>query len=73
MQKRDFGFWSVQIPGWLLLAYLVYAQAIPAFDYQLGVLDRPTHYCAVGTLGPVSAGVAAVIFLETTLSIGCNS
>jgi len=37
MQKRDFGFWTVQIPGWLLLAYLVYAQAIPAFDYQLGV------------------------------------
>jgi hypothetical protein len=27
----------LQIPGWLLLAYLVYAQAIPAFDYQLGV------------------------------------
>lgn len=24
-------------PGWLLLAYLVYAQAIPAFDYDLGV------------------------------------
>ena len=27
----------LQIPGWLLLAYLVYAQAIPAFDYELGV------------------------------------
>jgi hypothetical protein len=27
----------LQIPGWLLFAYLVYAQAIPAFDYQLGV------------------------------------
>jgi len=37
MQERDFSFWSVQIPGWLLLAYLVYAQAIPAFDYQIGV------------------------------------
>jgi hypothetical protein len=37
MHRRDFGYWSVQIPGWLLLAYLVYAQAIPAFDYQLGV------------------------------------
>jgi hypothetical protein len=24
-------------PGWLLLFYLVYAQAIPAFDYDLGV------------------------------------
>ena len=27
----------LQIPGWLLLVYLVYAQAIPAFDYELGV------------------------------------
>jgi len=27
----------LQIPGWLLLAYLVYAQAIPAFDYELGI------------------------------------
>jgi hypothetical protein len=25
------------IPGWILLTYLVYAQAIPAFDYELGV------------------------------------
>jgi hypothetical protein len=27
----------LQGPGWLLLLYLIYAQAIPAFDYQLGV------------------------------------
>lgn len=30
--------WWLQIPGWILLAYLVYAQAIPAFDYELGVV-----------------------------------
>lgn len=30
-------FWLLQGPGWLLMAYLVYAQAIPAFDYELGV------------------------------------
>lgn len=35
--QRDPGFWSLHIPGWLLLVYLVYAQAIPAFDYDLGV------------------------------------
>ena len=29
--------WYLQVPGWFLLAYLVYAQAIPAFDYELGV------------------------------------
>lgn len=27
----------VQVPGWLLLLYLVYAQVPAAFDYQLGV------------------------------------
>ncbi len=37
MVKRDIGFWLLQGPGWLLLTYLVYAQAIPAFDYDLGV------------------------------------
>ena len=35
--KRDFSFWLVQAPGWLLLFYLIYAQAIPAFSYDLGV------------------------------------
>ena len=37
MNRRRLDFWSVVIPGWLLFAYLVYAQAIPAFDYDLGV------------------------------------
>jgi hypothetical protein len=35
--KRDSDFWWVQGPGWLLFIYLIYAQAIPAFDYDLGV------------------------------------
>ena len=33
--RRD--LFLVQIPGWLLLLYLVYAQAPAAFDYELGV------------------------------------
>ena len=37
MADRPAGFWVIQVPGWLLLIYLVYAQAIPAFDYDLGV------------------------------------
>ncbi len=37
MIKRDINFWSIQVPGWLLLLYLVYAQAIPAFNYETGV------------------------------------
>jgi hypothetical protein len=35
--KRSIGFWFLQGPGWLLLLYLIYAQAIPAFDYDLGI------------------------------------
>jgi hypothetical protein len=35
--KRDIGFWLLQVPGWLLLLYLIYAQAIPAFSYDMGV------------------------------------
>ena len=37
MQKRRLAFWVVQGPGWLLLIYLIYAQGIAAFDYELGV------------------------------------
>jgi hypothetical protein len=35
--KRGFSFWALQIPGWLLLIYLIYAQGITAFNYDLGV------------------------------------
>jgi hypothetical protein len=37
MANRGVGFWLLQGPGWLLLVYLVYAQGLPAFDYELGV------------------------------------
>jgi hypothetical protein len=47
MNDRGVGFWVVQGPGWLLLLYLIVAQAVPAFDYQLGVL--------MGTQEPASA------------------
>jgi len=30
-------WWTLQATGWLFLAYLIYAQLIPVFDYQLGV------------------------------------
>ena len=46
MTVREQGFWWIQVPGWVLLAYLVYAQAIPAFDYELGVqmgTQEPAH------------------------------
>lgn len=33
----DFAFWIVQVPGWLLFAYLLAAQCTAAFSYSLGV------------------------------------
>lgn len=36
-RKRSLGFWMLQGPGWLLLIYLIYAQGISAFGYELGV------------------------------------
>ena len=35
--KHNLAFWSLQCPGWLLLIYLIYAQGISAFSYELGV------------------------------------
>ena len=47
MRIRSVEVWLVQCPGWLLLVYLIYAQAIPAFDYEFGV--------QMGTQEPASA------------------
>jgi hypothetical protein len=37
MFRRGVSFWLLQVPGWLLLIYLIYAQGVPALDYDLGV------------------------------------
>jgi hypothetical protein len=46
MTHRRIEFWILQAMGWLLVLYLVYAQAIPAFDYDLGI--------AMGTQEPAT-------------------
>lgn len=52
MADRGIDFWMIQVPGWLLLSYLVYAQAIPAFDYELGIAmgtqEAAEHITEVG-------------------------
>jgi len=35
--QRGIAFWAIQGFGWLLLIYLIYAQAISAFNYDWGV------------------------------------
>ncbi|MFC1859513.1 hypothetical protein ACFL9U_16010 [Thermodesulfobacteriota bacterium] len=37
IKKRAVSFWFLQGPGWFLLIYLVLAQGITAFSYDLGV------------------------------------
>ena len=38
MKKKHSGsFWILQVPGWLLLVYLICAQGVTAFGYELGV------------------------------------
>lgn len=44
-KRREKSFWLIQIPGWILLIYLVYAQGITAFGYDIGV--------SMGTQEPV--------------------
>ncbi len=44
-REHGFAFWALQGSGWLLLIYLIYAQGISAFSYELGV--------AMGTQEPV--------------------
>ena len=34
-KHRALNGWILQATGWLLVAYLTYAQLIPAFDYEL--------------------------------------
>jgi len=46
-REHGLAFWALQGPGWLLLIYLIYAQGITAFSYELGV--------AMGTQEPVEA------------------
>lgn len=36
-ENRGFTFWALQVSGWLLTLYLVVAQGLTAFSYQLGV------------------------------------
>ena len=35
--RHSASFWLLQVPGWLLLVYLIYAQGIAAFGYDIGV------------------------------------
>jgi hypothetical protein len=60
--RRDAAFWMFQGPGWLLLLYLIYAQAIPAIDYELGV--------SLGTQEPAEAVTAVGVAFWYGFALG---
>ena len=49
----DFGFWLIQVPGWLMVLYLAVTQCVSAFSYETGVRmgaqEPATQITAVGT------------------------
>ena len=66
MKNRNIGFWVIQGPGWLLLLYLVYAQAISAFSYDLGVTMETQESAEMIT----EVGVRLVGTLQVNYLIG---
>ena len=74
MSKRDFGFWALQIPGWLLVTYLIYAQAISAVDYGLGVRmgtqEPAEQISAVGVAFWYGFAFADLVFYIPLLAAG---
>jgi hypothetical protein len=74
MKNRALDYWFLQIPGWLLLAYLVYAQAIPAFDYELGVRmgtqESATRITEVGAAFWYGFAFADLVVYIPLLAIG---
>lgn len=74
MKNKDSGFWMLQASGWLLFLYLVYAQAIPAFDYQLGVSmgtqEPATQITEVGVAFYRGFSIGDLLVYLPTLAIG---
>ena len=74
LKNKPVVFWLIQGPGWLLFAYLVYAQAIPAFDYDLGVRMGTQESAAtiteVGTAFWYGFAFADLVFYIPILAIG---
>jgi len=72
--KRDVGFWLLHVPGWLLLFYLIYAQAISAFDYDLGIAmgtqESADHVSEVGVAFWYGFAFADLVTYIPLLAIG---
>jgi len=71
---QTISFWIIQGPGWALLAYLVYAQCIPAVNYKLGVRmgtqEPATQITEVGVAFWWGLAVADLVFYVPLLGAG---
>ncbi|MCP4699041.1 MAG: hypothetical protein GY862_19640 [Gammaproteobacteria bacterium] len=77
-KKHELAFWALQGPGWLLLIYLIYAQGISAFGYELGVAmgtqepaERITEVGAAFWYGFALGDLLTYIPLLSVGLIGC--
>lgn len=74
MPKREKKFWMIQGPGWLLVLYLAYAQAIAALDYELGVAmgtqEPPQQITEVGAAFWWAFAFADLVFYIPLLALG---
>lgn len=69
-----FAFWFIQIPGWLLFAYLVVAQCSAAVSYDLGVRmgtqDPADRITGVGVAFFRGFALADLVFYTPILGLG---
>jgi len=72
--RRSSTFLAIQIPGWLLFGYLVYAQGLAAFDYDLGVRmgtqEPATQITAVGAAFWYGFALGDLLVYIPVLAIG---
>lgn len=67
-------FWFIQLPGWLLFAYLVVAQCVAALNYGLGVRmgtqEPASRVTAVGVAFWKGFAGADLVFYTPLLGLG---
>jgi len=72
--RRSSTFNAIQIPGWLLFGYLIYAQGLAAFDYDLGVRmgtqEPATQVTAVGAAFWYGFALGDLLVYIPVLAIG---
>jgi len=74
MSSEALVFWSLQAPGWLLVAYLVLAQCLSALSYRLGVRmgtqEPASRITEVGVAFWWGLALADLVFYTPLLALG---